>query len=126
MQRNGITLAIAALGLLGVTACVDASGGTSTPESLDQLQITDPSFDFSTSRAVRLELRADEAAEAKAVEVTDSEGRRLMDGAFRGSAVIDLKVPVGRARTLKLRVGQGDEAVERDLDVDADRAVGEL
>lgn len=127
MQRMKLSLSVAALGLLGATACVDASGGASAPETLDQLVITDPNFDFSTSRAVRLELRADEATGPQAVEVTDSEGRRLMDGAFRGSAVVDLKVPVGRARTLKLRVGQGEDAVERELDVDADRrAVGEL
>lgn len=127
MQRIKLSLALAALGLLGVTACVDASGGSSGPETLDQLEITDPNFHFATSRAVRLELRADEAAAPQAIEVTDSEGRRLMDGAFRGSVVVDLKVPVGRDRTLKLRVGQGDNVVERELNVDANlRAVTEL
>lgn len=127
MQRNHFSLALAALGLLGATACADVASDAAAPESLDQLEITDPNFDFSTSRAVRLELRADETATPQAVEVTDSEGRRLMDGAFRGSAVVDLKVPVGRDRTLKLRVGHGDDAVERDLTVDADlRAVGDL
>ncbi len=127
MLRTKLSLATAALGLLGATACVDASGGSSVPESLDQLEITDPNFDFATSRSVRLELRAEEGAVPQAVEVTDSEGRRLMDGAFRGSAVVDLKVPVGRESTLKLRVGNGDDAVERALNVDANhRAVGDL
>ncbi len=126
MQQKKLYFAIAALGLLGATSCVDAPGGSSVPDTLDQLEITDPNFSFATSRSVRLELRADEAAEPQAIEVTDSEGRRLMDGAFRGSVVIDLKVPVGHER-LKLRVGRGDDAVERELDVDANlRAVGEL
>lgn len=127
MQRTKLSLAIGALGLLGATACADASGGSSVPDSLDQLEITDPNFDFATSRSVRLELRANEAIGPQAVEVTDSEGRRLMDGAFRDSAVIDLKVPVGRERTLKLRIGNGDDAVERELEVDVSRrVVGEL
>ena len=74
-----------------------------------------------------LELRADEAATPQAVEVTDSEGRRLMDGAFKGSAVVDLRVPLGQEGSLKLRVGRGEQATERTLEVDANlRAAADL
>ena len=125
MRQLPIWLATVALGLAS-SACIDAQT-EATPGSLDQLEITDPNFDFSTSRSVRLELRADEAATPQAIEVTDSEGRRLMDGAFKGSAVVDLKVALGQEDTLKLRVGRGAEATERTLEVDANlRAATDL
>ena len=123
MKQTWFSMMAATVGVVGLSACADVATDGQTPDSLDQLVITDPDFDFSTSRSVRLELRAEDGAAPKAVEVADSEGRRLMDGAFRGSATIDLKVPVGRDRTLKMRVGQGDDVVERDLEVDAERRV---
>ena len=126
MKHFNILLTVATLAFAG-TACVDGNTDAASATTLDQLEITDPNFDFSTSRSVRLELRADEAATPQAIEVTDSQGRRLMDGAFRGSAVVDLKVALGQEDTLKLRVGRGAEATERTLEVDANlRAATDL
>lgn len=122
MKTKWISLMVGTFGVVGLAACADVADGPS-PERLDQLVITDPNFDFSTSRAVRLELRAEEGAAPKAIEVADSEGRRLMDGAFRGSATIDLKVPVGLDRTLEVRVGKGQDAVSHDLAIGDDGRV---
>lgn len=121
---NTALQSVALLGLLGTAACAELGDA---PTRLDQLVVTDPNFDFATTETVRLELRAEDGAAPKAIEVSDSEGRRLMDGAFRGSASMDFKVPVGRAQTLKVRVGQGDEAVQHEVSIDANRrAVSEL
>ncbi len=117
----------------GLTACSDPSWRTTPPsepaepKTLADVVVTDPNFDFSTTQSVRLQLRAAEGSEPKAVEVTDSEGRRLMDGAFKSGASIDLRLPVGKANAVKLRVGSGAEAVERELTVDGNAtAVGDL
>lgn len=123
MHTKKMTLVVLGFGLAALSACVGAGDDAQGPERLDQLVITDPNFDFATTRTVQLELRAEDGAAPQAVEVADAEGRRLMDGAFRGSATIDLKVPVGRDGTLKLRVGKGVDAVERELDIDGDRRV---
>lgn len=113
--------ALAGAGMAALLGCADGSG----PTSLEGLVITDPSFDFSTTETVRLDLVA--GAEPRAIEARDAEGRRLMDGAFKEGVSIDLKVPVGRAEVIKLRIGSGDDAVERELVVDASRrAVSEL
>ena len=124
---------VLAAALAVVTAAAALAGCTAPtfneaePQRLADVKVSDPNFDFGTSQTVRLELTAAAGAQPQALEVTDSEGRRLMDGAFKSGASIDLKVPVGRAQSVTLRVGQGDAATERVLTVDAQqRAVGAL
>ena len=109
----------------GLTACSDPAfrPAPTEPKTLADVVVSDPNFDFGTTQSVRLQLRAAEGSEPKAVEVTDSEGRRLMDGAFKSGASIDLRLPVGKANTVKLRVGSGAEAVERELTVDGNATV---
>lgn len=114
----------ALLGLLGAAGC--AQDASREAGSLDELVVTDPDFTFATSRSVRLELRAPDGEPGAAVEVSDAEGRRLMDGAFVGSAQIDLKIPVGAERRLNVRTVRGDAASLEEVSIDPDgRAVVE-
>ncbi len=120
----GVSLTIALL-----SGCTEpaVTPPAAAPTRLADVVVTDPNFDFSTTQPVRLELTAAEGAAPQAVEVFDRDGRRLMDGAFRSGAALDLRVPVGKGDRVKLRVGTGNEAVERELTVDAQgRAVGTL
>lgn len=119
---RGACIAFAAAGLFG---CADAA--SETPERLDQLVIEDPDFDFATSRAVQLRLEKSADQAPVAVEVTDVEGRRLMDGAFRSTATIDLKIPVGSEGRLTVRTGQGEQAKSQDVTLDdAGRATAQF
>lgn len=114
---------LACASALSLVGCAQsAAPGDDVP--LAELVVTDPDFDFATTRTVRVELTAAEGAAPQAIEVSDSEGRRLMDGAFRSSVSMDLKVPVGRADTLQLRTGQGAQAVQRQLTVNARGVAG--
>ncbi len=117
--------------VFGLSACTDPAPSArplpDAPQRLSDLVVTDPDFDFATTETVRLELQVPEGAAPQAVEAFDAEGRRLMDGAFKAGASVDLKVPVGKADTVKLRIGTGEDAVERELTVSADgQAVGKL
>jgi len=114
---SNILKGLACAGVLGLVACAQ-SADPSDNLPLAELVVTDPNFDFATTRTVRVELTAAEGAAPQAIEVSDAEGRRLMDGAFRSSVSMDLKVPVGRANTLQLRTGQGAQAVQQQLTVD--------
>lgn len=107
-----------ALGVVSLTGCTERTA--ERPERLDQVVVSDPNFDFSTTRSVRLTLQPSEAAGQRPVEVTDAEGRRLMNGAFRGAAAIDLKVPVGSPGRLTVRAGRGADAVQREIDLAED------
>lgn len=109
---------------LGLAGCAQFANDGAQGERLADLQITDPNFSFATSRTVSLEVRVSEAAGPQIVEVADAEGRRLMQGAFLNDTTFDLKVPLGQAPVFKVRTGQGDQAVEQDVAIDADgRAV---
>lgn len=103
------------LGIMILSACsVEAEA-----PRLDTLVITDPSFDFSTSRSASLVLNSGSGAPA-ALEVRDAEGRRLMKGAFAVPAVLDLRLPVGTEPRLTIRQGQGAAATEQTVQLDAD------
>ena len=121
----------AALALLGLGACTMPSAPSTpegdAPERLADVVVTDPAFDFSTTSSVKLELRMAEGSQPRAVEAFDSEGRRLMDGAFKAGATVDVRVPVGRADKVTLRIGVGTNVEERVLSVGANGlAVGDL
>jgi hypothetical protein len=121
-----VCLVMASLPLAGAVACADVSG-TAEPTRLEEVVVPDERFDFATARAVRLDLVVHEGAEPQAIEVLDTEGRRLMDGAFKSSVSLDLQVAAGRDQSLQLRVGQGDAVTTRVVAVDADgRASTEL
>lgn len=121
-----VCLVMASLPLAGAVACADV-GGTAEPTRLEEVVVPDERFDFATARAVRLDLVVQEGAEPQAIEVLDTEGRRLMDGAFKSSVSLDLQVAAGRDQALQLRVGQGDAVTTRVVAVDADgRASTEL
>lgn len=126
---NRITVGLLVVGLGGLGACQQAESSASSSEEPARLQdvvVTDPNFTFATTRAVRVEF-VGEAAGHQAVELFDVDGRRLMDGAFKPGAGIDVRLPVGRADSLKLRIGKGAEAIERELVVDHNnRAVADL
>lgn len=90
-----------------------------SPDSLASTVILDPNFTFATSRLVRLELLPiNPAAPAKSVEVSDAEGRRLLKGAFAGPISLALKLPVGAARQLKVRLADGASVTEVDVALD--------
>ncbi len=111
----------------GCTSPNGEPGTTPEPKRLADVVVTDPNFDFSTTQSVRLQLQVAEGAQPQAVEAFDADGRRLMDGAFKAGASIDLRVPVGRADKVKLRIGTGATAEERELTVGADgTATGNL
>lgn len=119
--------ALAGAFALGLAGC--AQSGDAGPESgrIADLEVTDPSFTFATSRSVSLQLRTQEGAAPQLVEVADAEGRRLMQGAFLRDATIDLKIPVGQASMIKVRTGRGAEATQQDVTVDdAGRATATL
>jgi hypothetical protein len=116
MQRIArVAWACFILGAAASSACAESADA---PTRLDQLVIEDPNFTFATARSVTLSLEAEGTA-PKAVEVADAEGRRLMNGAFRGSAQVQLKVPVGADGKLIVRVGQGADVVTQDVTPDA-------
>ena len=117
---------IGSLGLVSAAACADV-GGAAEPTRLDQVIVPDESFDFATARAVRLDLVLEPGAAPQALEVLDTESRRLLDGAFKASASVDLRLPAGRDQALQVRVGQGAAATTRVVAVDAaGRATTEL
>lgn len=121
-----LTLA-AVVALAGLGACgqpgeatsAGPSGPAPAPQRLSDVVIGDPNFDFATTRTVRVELRAAPGTAPQAIELFDADGRRLIDGAFKPGATIDVRLPVGRAEKLKLRVGKGSGAVEQELAVDS-------
>ena len=120
---------LGASGLLLLSACTEPTWqpAAESPKRLADVVVTDPDFDFATTQSVKVELQMAEGSAPQAIEAFDADGRRLMDGAFKSSASIDLRLPVGRANEVKLRVGSGDSAVERTLKVDANgRAGGDL
>jgi hypothetical protein len=122
--RRWMQAGLAGLGLMGLVACADVSSDPEQKTRLDELVITDPNFDFATARAIRLDLRAPDGSTPRGIEVSDAEGRRLMSGGLRGSATLDLRVSVGQADRLKVRVGEGDDVTEHELVVDENNHAG--
>ncbi|MCA9556589.1 MAG: hypothetical protein KC933_41585, partial [Myxococcales bacterium] len=78
---------------LGLSACAQGLGEVGEGQGLADLQITDPDFTFATNQSVSLTVQASAGAPER-VEVSDAEGRRLMEGAFLGDATVELKVPL--------------------------------
>ncbi len=109
---------------IGLTAC--AQGPDSSAKNLAEVVVPDENFTFATSKKVSLQVQVAPGASPEMIEISDSEGRRLMQGAFVNSTTIDLEVPVGRAGSLKIRTGQNEDAKERSIDISANRAVLEL
>ncbi len=113
------------VGALGLCGCSTPINSDPAPGSLDELIVPNPDFTFATSQAVTLQL--DNRDGPAAVEVRDSENRRLMQGAFRGSASIDLRLPLGMPPKLTVRTGLGEDAVEQTVVLDeAGRGTAEL
>lgn len=118
-----VQLACAAGLAFGLSAC--AQGTDNSASTLAEVVVPDADFTFATSRKVSLEVQV--GATPEMIEISDSEGRRLMQGAFVNSTTIDLEVPVGRASSLTIRAGQNEDAVERAIEIGAnDRAVLKL
>lgn len=105
------------VGALGLCGCAtDINSENQAPVSLDELVVPSADFTFATSRAVTLQL--DSSDGPVAVEVRDSENRRLMQGAFRESVSIDLRLPVGMPSKLTVRTGLGEDAAEQTVQLD--------
>ncbi len=111
---------------LGLAAC--ATNDADAPaQELGTLVVSDPDFDFSTRRSAQLELRAADNAAPVALEIRDSEGRRLLQGAFKSGATLNFKLPLGADRSLTVRTGAGDAATEQVVRLnDAGRGVANL
>lgn len=125
-----ITFGLLAAGLVCLAGCLQAENPSERieePTRLEDVVVADPGFTFATTETVRVEFAGDEEAGHRAIELFDADGRRLMDGAFKPGVAVDVRLPVGRADALKLRVGKGADAVERDLAVDPNkRAIADL
>ena len=119
---------IVGLGAVLALAPACAGDGVVSPDVADpavafeNLEVASD-FTFATRQDVRLRLEATEPGQAKYVEVSDAEGRRLFAGGVRESVDLELALPKGSASTVNLRVGRGDAAVTRAVDVAGARAV---
>lgn len=110
---------------IGLAGCANGLE-SGTPESLADLVVPDEDFTFATAKTIELDLRVAEGTAPAAVEVADAEGRRIMNGAFLDSAKLNVKLPAHHADSIKVRVGQGDQAVVRDISVADGRATANL
>ncbi len=104
------------IGAVALAGCATEAPSDQTPGSLDELVVPSADFTFATSRAISVQLDAKNGPAA--IEVRDSENRRLMQGAFRESVNIDLKLPLGLQPRLTVRSGLGDNAIEQTIDLD--------
>jgi len=124
MWKTGLCsslLICAAAAGCAVDADAPANGAA---ESLDTLVVPSADFTFATSRGVRVEIAPEgETNEAVAVEIADTEGRRLVKGAFIGRTAVDVKLPLGAGQQLRVRTGNGDQAKTQVVDIADGRAV---
>lgn len=113
-MRSPLTHRYLGAGLLALGLAACATNEADAPaDELATLVVSDPNFDFSTRRSAQLELRAAENAEPVALEIRDSEGRRLLQGAFRSGATLNFKLPLGADSSLTIRTGAGEAATEQ-------------
>ena len=116
MKLISLPLTLAALAFtVGGCALEPGAGGV---ESLDTLVITDPTFTFATQKTVRLNLSVQEDTAGQLVEVSDTEGRVLVEGAFLKDVNLDVYVASHLDKSLKLRT-VGSNAPIRDIEIDS-------
>lgn len=106
------------IAVLGVSLGLGCSGPAPVaPQSLDQLVIEDPSFDFSTSVARGVDVAPLQGISAPALLRTET-GALIMQGGFRDAAHVELRLPLGTTRLVRTADGQPTEVI----DVDASAA----
>lgn len=104
-MKTKTTLAILGAGLL--FGCAQAK--PDHPRSLDQLVIEDPSFTFSTSAVVGVDV-GPQADATGPVELRTTQGGLVLQGGFRDAARVNLRLPLNTTHLLKT-VGANDPEV---------------
>jgi hypothetical protein len=120
MRKVTLAVGLGAAMALGAACSVDGGGAAPTASdpavAFENLEVA-ADFTFANRRGVKLRLEASVPGVAQHVEVTDSEGRRLFAGGVRGDLDLDLDVPNGAEPVLNVRVGRGEAAVTRTVDL---------
>jgi len=108
-MKTKTTLAVLGLGL--VLGCTSAEPGR--PASLNELVIEDPSFTFSTTAVVGVEVAPRPEATAP-VELRTEAGGLVLQGGFRDTTRLNLRLPLQTTRLLRHAGTQAPEVVEVD------------